>query len=324
MRPVFSVIQRTAAPRAWQHTISSARGPRSAFKLDSVCARCRRQQLQVRFFNGQQMGDDARWLSVVDHPAQIVRTGRKHGPGLIILALIPIISFALGTWQIQRLDWKTNLIAKYEDRLVKDPLPLPPRVDPAVVSEFDYRRVYATGRLRHDQEMLIGPRMREGQDGFIVVTPLERGEGESTVLVNRGWISKKKMSQKDRPEGLPQHEVTVEGLIREPWKKNMFTPENKPEDGKFYFPDVEQMAELTGSQPVWIEQTMTPDFLESMTREENGIPIGRAAEVNLKNNHSQYIFTWYGLSLATSIMLWMIVRKRPNEVTRRVRQNKNW
>jgi surfeit locus 1 family protein len=98
--------------------------------------------------------------------------------------------------------------------------------------------------------------MREGQDGFIVVTPLERGEGESTVLVNRGWISKKVMVQKDRAEGLPRTEVTVEGLIREPWKKNMFTPDNKPEDGKFYFPDVEQMAELTGSQPVWIEQTM--------------------------------------------------------------------
>lgn len=148
------------------------------------------------------------------------------------------------------------MIAKYEDRLVREPLPLPPRVDPSVVSEFDYRRVYVTGRLQHDQEMLIGPRMREGQDGFMVITPLERGEGESTVLVNRGWISKKIMDQKDRPEGLPKDEVTVEGLIREPWKKNMFTPDNKPEEGRFYFPDVEQMAALTGSQPVWIEQTM--------------------------------------------------------------------
>ncbi|KAL2831225.1 putative COX1 assembly protein Shy1 [Aspergillus cavernicola] len=323
MRPIFPVLQRTA-PRAWQRPISSTRSPRTAFKPDSICARCRRQQIQIRSINNGQMGDDQRWLSVVDHPAKIVRTGRKHGPGLIILALIPIISFALGSWQIQRLDWKTKLIAKYEDRLVKHPLPLPPRVDPSVVSEFDYRRVYATGRFRHDQEMLIGPRMREGQDGFMVITPLERGEGESTILVNRGWISKKMMDQKNRDEGLPQGEVTVEGLIREPWKKNMFTPENKPEDGKFYFPDVEQMAELTGSQPVWIEQTMVPDMLEAMDREAAGMPIGRAAEVNLKNNHSQYIFTWYGLSLATSIMLGMIIRKRPNEVTRRIRQNRNW
>lgn len=180
----------------------------------------------------------------------------RIGPPSITLALIPLISFVLGTWQVQRLDWKTKLIAKYEDRLVKPPLPLPPKVDPEAVTEFDYRRVYATGHFRHDQEMLIGPRMREGQDGFLVVTPLERDDGQSTVLINRGWISKKLHEKKDRPLGLPQGEVTVEGLLREPWKKNMFTPDNKPEEGIFHFPDVKQMAELTGSQPIWIEQTM--------------------------------------------------------------------
>ncbi len=26
--------------------------------------------------------------------------------------------------------------------------------------------------------------------------------------------------------------------------------------------------------------------------EARGIPFGRAAEVNLRNNHAQYIFTW--------------------------------
>ncbi|OJJ34211.1 hypothetical protein ASPWEDRAFT_113743 [Aspergillus wentii DTO 134E9] len=286
MRSIFSVLQRTAAT-PWQSSSRTVRSP--ALKLDSICARCRRQQ--IRFYNGQQMADDPRWLSVVDNPAKIVRTGRKHGPGLIILALIPIISFGLGAWQVQRLDWKTKLIAKFEDRLVKPPLPLPPRVDPDAISEFDYRRVYAKGHLRHDQEMLIGPRMREGQDGFFVITPLER-EGESTVLVNRGWISRKLKDQKDRQIGVPREEVIIEGLLREPWKKNMFTPDNKPEEGKFYFPDIQQMAELTGSQPVWIEQTMVPDMLEFMDREAKGIPIGRAPEVNLRNNHGQYILTW--------------------------------
>lgn len=172
------------------------------------------------------------------------------------IALIPVTAFILGTWQVQRLDWKTKLIAKLEDRLVRPPLPLPPKIDPDVISEFDYRRVYARGRFRHDQEMLIGPRMHEGEEGFIVITPLERGEGESTVLVNRGWIARKLQDQKDRPLGVPRGEVVVEGLLREPMKKNMFTPDNKPEEGKFYFPDVSQMAELTGSQPVLIEETM--------------------------------------------------------------------
>ena len=105
--------------------------------------------------------------------------------------------------------------------------------------------------------MLIGPRMREGEQGYMVVTPLEREGGEGTkVLVNRGWISKKLADQKLRPESLVKGEVRVEGMLREPWKKNMFTPENRPERGEFYFPDVRQMAELTGSQAVWVEQTM--------------------------------------------------------------------
>lgn len=88
----------------------------------------------------------------------------------------------------------------------------------------------------------------------MVVTPLERKDA-STILVNRGWINKKHRDQRTRPDGLPRGEVTVEGLLREPWKKNMFTPENRPDKGEFYFPDVKQMAALTGSQPVWVEAT---------------------------------------------------------------------
>ena len=153
------------------------------------------------------------------------------------------------------------MITKYEDRLLKPPLPLPPAVDPDAVVDFDHRRVLATGHLRHDQEMLVGPRTRDGQDGYVVVTPLERSGEQSTLLVNRGWISKKLADKKDRALGLPQGEVTVEGLLREPWKKKTFTPDNKPEDGKFYVPDIEQMAELTGSQPVWIEETMSKFLL---------------------------------------------------------------
>ena len=153
------------------------------------------------------------------------------------------------------------MIARFEDRILKPPLPLPPRIDPTVIKDFDYRRVVTTGLLRHDQEMLIGPRIHDGNDGFLVVTPLQREGYASTLLVNRGWISKKLQRQVDRQAGLPTGVVTVEGLLREPWKKNMFTPDNKPELGEFYFPDVEQMAEFTGSDPIWVEETMGKAYM---------------------------------------------------------------
>lgn len=180
-------------------------------------------------------------------------------------ALIPITAFALGTWQVKRLQWKTDLIARYEDQLIRDPLPLPPHVNPASIPEFDFRRVVAYGTYRHDQEMLIGPRMRDGEEGYLVVTPLQRTDaqnpnGGSKILVCRGWISKAMREQRARGDGhgeaMPLGEVTVEGLLREPPKKNFVTPENQPEKGEFYFPDVVQMAKLVGAEPIWIEETM--------------------------------------------------------------------
>jgi surfeit locus 1 family protein len=87
---------------------------------------------------------------------------------------------------------------------------------------------------------------------------------------------------------------------------------------------------------------LEPDLLKSYDREARGIPIGRPAEVNLRNNHTQYIFTWwaintwssflnansdlprYALAVATSVMLWMVVKKPPADISRRVRQNKEW
>lgn len=52
---------------------------------DSICARCWRKQ-QVRF--AHQPADDPNWMSVVDNPARLVKTGKRHGPGLIILGTL--------------------------------------------------------------------------------------------------------------------------------------------------------------------------------------------------------------------------------------------
>nr|OQO11398.1 hypothetical protein B0A51_15533 [Rachicladosporium sp. CCFEE 5018] len=278
-----------------------------------ICTSCRHLSPQIEnpryplrsVFRRQQStaqpGDSPGFTSVLDNPPVLIRTNRKHNKfGLALLAAIPVISFGLGCWQVQRLEWKTEIMARFEDRLVREPLPLPPVVDPSAIKDFDYRRVYAKGVLRHEKEMLVGPRLHDGKDGFLVVTPLDRrgefpdSEVNTTVLVNRGWIPASMADPRTRPEGLPIGVTTVEGLLREPWKRNLFTPVNKPEEGKFYFPDVAEMAAHAGAQGVWVEETMRNDLLESYRREEKGIPIGRAPEVNLRNNHGQYIFSQPG------------------------------
>lgn len=72
--------------------------------FDSVCLRCRQQlqfrQRQQRNFNTgsrrlhQQPADDPQWVSPIDRPSQIVRVGRRHGPGLILLGTpLPLLVY---------------------------------------------------------------------------------------------------------------------------------------------------------------------------------------------------------------------------------------
>ncbi|RUP46121.1 hypothetical protein BC936DRAFT_147340 [Jimgerdemannia flammicorona] len=48
--------------------------------------------------------------------------------GKLILMTVPLITFGLGTWQVQRLRWKTDLIAQLEERMSKAAIPLPKRI----------------------------------------------------------------------------------------------------------------------------------------------------------------------------------------------------
>ena len=49
------------------------------------------------------------------------------------------------------------------------------------MDELDHRTVLIKGKFRHDQEMLVGPRTRDGVLGYHVITPMERDNGYCSV-----------------------------------------------------------------------------------------------------------------------------------------------
>ena len=51
---------------------------------------------------------------------------------------------------------------------------LPPNLDPSVIADFEYRRFKCRGRFDYDQEMFLGPRLKDGELGYLVVTPFIR------------------------------------------------------------------------------------------------------------------------------------------------------
>jgi surfeit locus 1 family protein len=104
--------------------------------------------------------------------------------------------------------------------------------------------------------MHLAPRVREGVHGVHVITPLIRDNG-STVLVDRGFVSKEAASRSSDQQD--QGVVEVLGMLRTSQSRNTFTPDNHPEDGIWYWADINAMAEFAGGvqggvQPVFVEQ----------------------------------------------------------------------
>ncbi|KAK4699807.1 surfeit locus 1 family protein, partial [Phenoliferia sp. Uapishka_3] len=204
---------------------------------------------------------------------------------------MPIFTGYLGTWQIQRMNWKLNMIDQLDNKLNQDPVGLPARIDLQAIPEFAYRKVYVSGTFDHDHEILLGPRVRDGELGFQVITPLIRGEGKDTILVNRGFVKREKKDRATRPEGETTGHVQLVGMLRDQDRTGSFTPENNPTREEWVFPDIDQMAKHTGAEPVLVDEIFGGNAGEIKSKIAVGSPVGRAAKIELRNQHLTYAFT---------------------------------
>jgi len=74
------------------------------------------------------------WLTVVSLPALLVLVG-------------------LGSWQLQRLQWKNDLIASFESRAAAEPIAVPSAG--AGLDDVEFRRLALVGTFQHDKEVFL-------------------------------------------------------------------------------------------------------------------------------------------------------------------------
>lgn len=274
---------------------------------------------------------------------------RRTMLGLMIA--MPVVSFALGCWQVKRLRWKVDLIARSEYMLAEEPLDgLPTHLDPDAIKDFEHRRFRLKGHFDYAQEMFLGPRLRNGELGYLVIVPFVRSDGGQPILVQRGWIHKDKVIPSTRHKGylahlaLPQGEVTIDAMFRVMPKKLAMQYDHEKGSRLFHVPDVEAMAEQTGALPVFAQVIYSlKDKPEWKSEEEakqtgwmfskkkldrlpetedstvqwqefefvnQGVPIGTVPKVSFTNNHMQYLVTWFGVSLASTVLLFYTFYKK--------------
>jgi surfeit locus 1 family protein len=235
----------------------------------------------------------------------------------ICAALAIAVLLGLGTWQLQRLQWKQELIAERESRSQGPAVPLPADLgDPSALA---YTRVALTGHFLNNRELYFGAKTHRGAVGLHVVTPFVLSDGRS-ILVDRGWVP---LNWGDPETRLPAQifgEVTIEAILRPGgWAGFGFTrPANDPVKNLWLWPDLPAMAAQAG-----LDTAVTAVYAVAlpMPEQDSELPIALEPQIDLPNNHLSYAITWYALAVAL-LVIYLIFSTRRRPKRRRVRRSR--
>lgn len=228
-------------------------------------------------------------------------------PTLLTLPALAVL-LGLGIWQLQRLEWKENLIARVEERLTQAPIALPEEFSEP--EDLTYTPVVVEGRYLHDRELYWGSRLRDGEVGYHVVTPFELADGRQ-VLIDRGWVPRDRRDPKARRDGLVEGPQRIEGVLREGGWSGFpgFAPANDPDGNLWLWPDLPAMAESAG-----LARPVIAVYLDAAANQHPGdFPVGGRTRVAFKNDHLSYAITWFGLAAALGAVYLLFGLRRGRE-----------
>ncbi len=227
--------------------------------------------------------------------------GRASRPQRVVAGAVGLFLFAgfvgLGVWQLQRLTWKLDLIARVERRVHAAPVNSPgPALWPSITrAAYEYRHLQLSGRFVQGKDSFVQAVTVKGP-GFWMLTPLRSDDG-FVVLVNRGFVPP---GWRPSPQGEVGHtspRVRITGLFRMSEPKGAFLRANQPLDDRWYSRDVAEIARARGlvaAAPYFIDADATPLG--------KGWPLGGLTVIHFSNSHVIYAFTWF--SLAAMVALW--------------------
>lgn len=216
--------------------------------------------------------------------------------GVTLLAALMFAALcALGVWQIERLAWKRDLIARVDSRIHATPVPAPS----SATKDDEYRRVAASGVFLHDRATLVQAATIKGA-GYWVLTPLRRADG-SIILINRGFVPPEAKSSYDRPNGL----IRVTGLLRLTEPGGGFLRTNDPASNRWYSRDVDAIARARHLSPAPRRYFIDADAASN----PDAYPVGELTVVSFPNNHLQYAITWFVLAAMVAAAYIFVMRQ---------------
>jgi len=232
--------------------------------------------------------------------------GRRLPIGLTIATAVALaILAALGVWQLQRLAWKENLLARVAALQAAPAQALEPVLARrAAGQDVDFTRVVVEcpGLAAAPWLELYG--LREGEAGARLISACRLAAGPyRAVLVDRGFVADS-ISARPLVDKASRAPLRLTGVLRSPDKPTFVTPRNEIAANRWYSRDVPAMARALGvaaPAPVFL-------FAETATNPEWKALVPAPVPADIPNRHLEYALTWFGLAGALlavyAAMLW--------------------
>lgn len=221
---------------------------------------------------------------------------------LLAAALLFAAFVALGTWQVQRLGWKEDLIARVEARRAAGPVAAPAPSQPITRAEDEYRRITARGYFDHTRATRVQASTALGA-GYWLLTPLKTDQG-FWLWVNRGFVPLGQITPWQ-----PQDKVQVTGWLRLTEPGGSLLQHNDPVAGRWYSRDVVALSQARA-----LATPVAPYFVDAvaMPGEPPGAwPRPGLTVLHFSNNHRVYALTWFALAAMVGAAIgWLLWDER--------------
>lgn len=194
----------------------------------------------------------------------------------------------LGFWQLDRLAWKTGVIAEIEERLSELPVPLPASAD---FEQDAYRSVIFEGRPTGQELRLLDSGSAAGT-GFRIISAFETTDGRR-IMLEQGLLP----IYDD--QGTPfTGRMTVQGNLLWPDDPS----EQAPNGDEWFARDVPAMAQALETEPLYVVLAAASDYDPRLTP----VPVDTR---NIKDDHLEYAITWFLLAFVwLSMTLFYVVQ----------------
>jgi surfeit locus 1 family protein len=206
-----------------------------------------------------------------------------------------VFLLGLGCWQLERMRWKHELVARITAQMAEPAIDFP--TDLSDPSRLEFRRVRLTGRFDHAHEIHLAAReVRFSTYGYHILTPFHLTDGRF-VLISRGWVPPAAKDPTTRADNQTEGVLTITGIARIPPPRRWLAPENAPDRNVWLWLDmaaVRDKLSLPQLAPMIVEADAGQD--------PKALPKGGQTRLNFPDNHLIYAITWFSLALALLII----------------------